>query len=130
MSFRAPDLLDEYEGKYNSRTDIWAFGCLAYELCTKEKAFLSDWATLNYANTPNPGPKVIFDLEGNIANANAIEVARQLSAECGRCLTVAWERRPSASELLKMMKGWQVKLKGDERLRDENLRGGIAGLIL
>jgi len=39
-----PDLEDEYKDKnlyYNSRIDIWALGCLAYELFTKSTPFIA-----------------------------------------------------------------------------------------
>jgi NIMA (never in mitosis gene a)-related kinase len=26
-------------GRYNSKSDVWAFGCLLFELCTGEKPF-------------------------------------------------------------------------------------------
>jgi serine/threonine protein kinase len=43
-SYRAPELMNDEgeDGRYISRTDIWAFGCVTYEICTKEKAFLTD----------------------------------------------------------------------------------------
>lgn len=39
--YRAPELLEE-NGGYHASSDIWAFGCIAYELLTGEKAFLLD----------------------------------------------------------------------------------------
>jgi len=44
--YRAPEILQE-PAKYNNKADIWAFGCIVYELATKKKAFDSDIATLN-----------------------------------------------------------------------------------
>lgn len=38
--YSAPEVLGE-DG-YNSKSDIWAFGCIVYKLFTKEKAFRSD----------------------------------------------------------------------------------------
>ena len=112
-SFRAPELMNEDEGKYSSRTDIWAFGCLTYEICTNEKAFLSDWATLRYANTENRRPKTILDFPEKSPSANVIEVARDQN--CGdKCLNVAWQHRISASELLMLMNGWQGKLTNSD----------------
>ena len=55
--YRGPELLDEDSG-YTNKTDIWAFGCIAYELCTKKKAFASDWATREYKNEDTEAPKV------------------------------------------------------------------------
>ena len=37
------------EGKFNKKTDIWALGCVFYEVCVSKKAFTSEWATIEYA---------------------------------------------------------------------------------
>ena len=48
--YNAPELL--LEGKFNKKTDIWAMGCILYELCTGLKAFATDWATISYTRDP------------------------------------------------------------------------------
>jgi|SRR5277367_3205256 len=40
--YRAPELLRE-DGKYTNKVDIWALGCILYELVFETKAFQSDW---------------------------------------------------------------------------------------
>lgn len=45
---RAPEVLAEC-ATYNNGADIWALGCILFELCTGKKAFHSDWATRDYA---------------------------------------------------------------------------------
>jgi serine/threonine protein kinase len=45
--YRAPELLKE-EAKYNKKVDIWALGCILYELATWRPAFSQDWATREY----------------------------------------------------------------------------------
>lgn len=42
-SYRAPELLSE-PSFYNNKSDIWALGCILYEIATATKAFASDWA--------------------------------------------------------------------------------------
>src|SRR5271169_5863141 len=38
--YQAPEILsDNAYGHYNTKTDIWAFGCIVYELCTKQPEF-------------------------------------------------------------------------------------------
>src|SRR5437879_2079743 len=39
--YRAPELLREVS-KYNNKVDIWAMGCIMYELASGQKAFGSD----------------------------------------------------------------------------------------
>src|SRR5271169_487715 len=46
--YRAPELLQE-QSTYNNKVDIWAFGCIAYELLTQERAFKGDYYVMQYA---------------------------------------------------------------------------------
>lgn len=48
--YRAPEVLQE-NAKYNNKTDIWALGCIFYEICTHERAFGGDWAVREYSVT-------------------------------------------------------------------------------
>jgi len=76
------------------------FGCIAYELCTKEKAFSGDWETRDYLSTFHRSPKKMFNDSQGWPRGTAAEVAKNISElMVGRCLHVAWEERPSASEL-------------------------------
>lgn len=47
QSYRAPELVQD--GRYSNRTDIWAVGCIFYELIYHHKAFGSDVAVHEYA---------------------------------------------------------------------------------
>jgi hypothetical protein len=51
--YAAPELL--LEGKFNKKTDIWAMGCLLYELYNGVKVFGTDWAVIAWAQSPQPG---------------------------------------------------------------------------
>jgi DNA-binding SARP family transcriptional activator len=63
--YRAPELLAE-NAKYTYEVDIWALGCILYELCTKTKAFAGDWAVLDFYRSsstlrlPLPSFQAIF----------------------------------------------------------------------
>ena len=46
--YRAPEILKN-PAKYNNKADMWALGCIVYELSTREKAFPNDWAILEYS---------------------------------------------------------------------------------
>src|SRR5271155_4185908 len=50
-SYRAPELLTETPF-YNSKSDIWAVGCIFYELTAKAKAFIGDIGVHIYATSP------------------------------------------------------------------------------
>ena len=43
---------------FNNKVDIWAMGCILYELCTNSKAFVSDSSLFFYASGHEPVPQV------------------------------------------------------------------------
>lgn len=43
LSYRASELLSD-DRKYTYHVDIWALGCILYELCTNKRAFVDDMA--------------------------------------------------------------------------------------
>lgn len=51
VGYRAPELLLEDNKTYNNKVDIWAMGCILYELIVGRKAFVSDSAVLEFART-------------------------------------------------------------------------------
>ena len=48
--YRAPELVADI-GHFTNKVDIWAFGCILFELITGTKAFLNDWAVREYYQT-------------------------------------------------------------------------------
>ena len=46
-SYRAPELLSA-SPHFNNKSDVWALGCILYELLTGEKAFNGDWGVIQY----------------------------------------------------------------------------------
>ena len=49
--YRAPELLLCHLGKkavFNNKVDIWSIGCILFELAVCRKAFVNDFATLQY----------------------------------------------------------------------------------
>ena len=49
--YRAPELLKE-RGKFNNKVDIFALGCILFELATCKKAFSHEFNVLAYAESP------------------------------------------------------------------------------
>lgn len=47
-SYRAPELL-AILAHYSQKSDIWALGCIFYQICTGRKAFEDDWAVRDYS---------------------------------------------------------------------------------
>lgn len=48
--YRAPEILVE-DPKYNNKVDIFALGCIIYELVAREKLFHNDLATKGYGQS-------------------------------------------------------------------------------
>src|SRR5271155_2926404 len=53
-SYRAPELLDASKSTYTRQVDIWALGCIIFELAFNKKAFSDDISVLSYALSKQP----------------------------------------------------------------------------
>lgn len=51
-SYRAPELLRGIDFTYTNKVDIWALGCIFYELLFGRKAFAGDFAVREYSSSP------------------------------------------------------------------------------
>jgi serine/threonine protein kinase len=97
-SFRAPELLHE-DAKFNNKIDIWAMGCILYEIIFRKKAFSNDFAVLSYAHgLPGLGDLQIPDPPNLPFDWLSIEtILRQT-------LAVDPKARPSAQQLVQRFK--------------------------
>lgn len=80
--YRAPETLDEDDARFNQKSDIFALGCILYELVTGEKLFTNDWASLTYSKTGEL-PKSVWwpaslTLERNRLNAFEVLVSSMI----------------------------------------------------
>jgi serine/threonine protein kinase len=50
-SYAAPEVLDDFQ--FNKKSDIWALGCILYEVCTGRRAFNSGWHITTFSDS-NP----------------------------------------------------------------------------
>lgn len=57
-SYRAPELLKEEAASYTKKVDIWAFGCVLYELSTGKRAFTGDLHVLDFSRSSDPPPAI------------------------------------------------------------------------
>ena len=108
-SYRAPEVLEE--GGYNAKSDIWAFGCIAYELIAGERAFRSEWDTMQYRGLQKCSPKKAcpFLALKSMVPALVVEFAKICVDDT---LKYEWTVRPSALELLEELSDvvWRAKL--------------------
>jgi serine/threonine protein kinase len=103
--YRSPEVYDEHGG-YNNKADIWALGCIAYEMFTKEKAFSGDWDTMRYRYTCLESPKRVIGLDvWEKLEGRATELSKKLAKRLvDDTLQLEWETRPSAMELLEFLR--------------------------
>jgi len=89
-SYRAPELLKE--GIFDDSVDIWALGCIFYELACKRRAFSDDWTVLEYANSTTQRHSLsdgVFDVVSLVHATNLLEAMLQ----------IAPKSRPNSREL-------------------------------
>jgi serine/threonine protein kinase len=91
--YRAPELLKDGKAEYSNKVDIWAIGCILYELVIFRKAFQSDIDVYEYySHLDVPLDIVLDDFDKDTA---------RLFVKCIRCmLQRTSSSRPSASSLL------------------------------
>ena len=95
-SYRAPELLTDTPF-YNSKSDIWAGGCIFYELAAKKKAFTSDLGVERYAMSPTtlsiPENRFDWPINDGARREDMEKLIRGL-------LGIEYKERPSSLDLL------------------------------
>jgi serine/threonine protein kinase len=86
-SYRAPELLSDTPF-YNSKSDVWALGCIFYELAAKKKTFAGDFAVQSYATSPTT-----FSIPGSRLPSSVKEEMEKLIPQL---LSIDYQMRPSA----------------------------------
>lgn len=98
--YRAPELLAEFS-KFTNKVDIWALGCILYELAVGQKAFSDDYAVLN-SLSPRSTLQIFPTLSKN------------LFAHLPECLFEMLEKdpwqRPSVSVLRRLIESYYTIL--------------------
>jgi len=96
-SYRAPELVRS--GTYNNKVDIWAVGCILYEVVTLQKAFSTDNAVYEYAvQQASNGEMVKLPLDLGIYQDEWFE--KVIGDLIRAMLQVDSSMRPSAADLM------------------------------
>lgn len=91
-SYRAPELIAD-KGVYTNKVDMWALGCILYELVATKKAFRDDWQARGYSLGQIPLPS-LPDLASSWPSSAIVNLTRTMR----RLLEVDWGQRPSAAK--------------------------------
>jgi tetratricopeptide (TPR) repeat protein len=104
--YRAPELLIPSGGRYNNKVDIWALGCILYELVSYKKPFHDDLAVALYR---------VDASRAVISMPEAPEWPRSLRSHLHHILkdllAVEVTLRPSASDVAHLFSSYQLLLK-------------------
>jgi serine/threonine protein kinase len=95
--YRAPELIKD-DSTFNNKVDIWALGCITYELATRRKAFDSDWNIMAFVS--GGGLSSRPELEPTSLDDRSKFYLQEI---INSMLAIELWKRPSASDLLKAM---------------------------
>lgn len=113
MGYRAPELLTEMAPSYNNKLDIWAMGCILYELAVGQKLFYNDYAVFAYEKSD-----IVVTLDDTFSE----QCKEYITKNIEMMLQFDSSLRPSATEILdsinryypSTMDGITERLNGDE----------------
>jgi serine/threonine protein kinase len=91
MGYRAPELLTEMAPSYNNKVDIWAMGCILFELAVGQKLFYNDYAVWAYSGTD-----IVVTLDDTFSEQCKEYITMNLKS----MLQFDAMSRPSAAEIL------------------------------
>lgn len=94
-SYRAPELLVE-AAAFTNKVDIWALGCVLYELVIGKVAFHEDWAVRQYSFTTADLPIVIPAFPQFLQHHVSRSILHLLSRK--------WDNRPNISKVCQMFR--------------------------
>jgi serine/threonine protein kinase len=96
-SYRAPELVRS--GTYNNKVDIWAIGCILYEVVTLQKAFSTDNAVYEYSvQQAVNGEKARLPLDLGVYQDEWFE--KMIGDLLQTMLQIDSSMRPSAADLM------------------------------
>ena len=105
--YTAPELANrQIPGQYSEKTDIWAFGCLLFELASTKRrpAFKYDYHGVMYSKNPQENPMPQLQSSDNPLLDKV--TLTNINWAIGRCFEINPKQRASTGELLKQFSSW------------------------
>jgi serine/threonine protein kinase len=116
--YRSPEILHMQDAKYNNKADIFALGCIVYEIVTGQKLFYDDVAILNYSQNGSLGPTILWPSYGG----RTTDELRSLERLVASMLELDPLRRPSARQVQgSLCQRWLT----EQTNRTEHFRGPV-----
>ena len=107
--YRAPELVQGDNESVTKKVDIWAMGCILFELLTGKKAFPDDAAVANYAaGGEQPTTNVVYK------TALSKIAAETFSSIIDELLSTDPIERPSSHRMAKQFEHYRQLLKSNE----------------
>jgi serine/threonine protein kinase len=97
-SYRAPEVLRE-SSTFNNKVDIWALGCILYELVAHKLAFSGDWGVMAYAYSSSNANLDLPEFSSAYTEQSKCVLAALLRA----MLQVDENSRPSAKSIVEAL---------------------------
>jgi serine/threonine protein kinase len=120
--YRAPEILREDQNGYNNKSDIWAMGCILYELAVGQKMFRTDHAVQEFDRLRRPKEIVLNEAFND-------ECRTQLISTVNIMVKSSVSSRPAASALVKRFSGYheqsQNKAGVGNRNQDQSPDGAV-----
>lgn len=108
-SYRAPELLKDGTSTFTNKVDIWAIGCILYELVARKKVFVGDGAifqySLEYASCEK-NIEIPFATDTLPDEDRRIFVSRMIR----EMLEIVADKRPRAEDVYKGFINWDFDL--------------------
>jgi len=101
--YRAPELLQEHP-IYTVKVDIWAVGCVFFEIVTGRKAFRDDWEAKNHVTS---GKEVLIPDDLDLQYPALRQFFSRMIHET---LSTDWDQRPSADDLRALVEHVKTEL--------------------
>ena len=96
--YRAPELVRQRQ-PFDNKIDIWAFGCVLFEMTTQQQAFRGEGEIRKFM--AHPGEITVFESDYAEVNEDIVMSAKWVAALINEMLQVDFNRRPSADSVLK-----------------------------
>lgn len=93
--YRAPEILVR-DPKYSNKVDIFALGCIIYELVTGERLFYDDVATASYGRSGLIGATQWPEADGDLTKAQLLFFEKQVAS----MLELDPSKRPNSRDLV------------------------------